>query len=98
MTEPKNLKKIKSGLFDRSLSLTKLAIRSGAGIAASSIKCMLSDSDTKEAYFKILLESQAKLLAKELGTDSLQRAKTYLEDPLRLTVHLIMSTPEYQLV
>jgi hypothetical protein len=37
-------------------------------------------------------------LNKELGTDSIDRAKTYLEDPLRMTVHLIMSTPEYQIV
>jgi hypothetical protein len=37
-------------------------------------------------------------LTRELGTDSLDRARTYLEDPLRMTVHLIMSTPEYQLV
>jgi hypothetical protein len=37
-------------------------------------------------------------LASELGTDSIARGKSYLEDPLRLTVHLIMSTPEYQLV
>ena len=38
------------------------------------------------------------MLTKELGTDNVDRAKTYLEDPLRLTVHLIMSTPEYQIV
>jgi len=37
-------------------------------------------------------------LTKELGTDSIERAKTYMEDPLRMTVHLIMSTPEYQIV
>ncbi len=37
-------------------------------------------------------------LTKELGTDSLARAKTYMEDPLRMTVHLIMSTAEYQIV
>ena len=37
-------------------------------------------------------------LTSELGTESLERAKTYMEDPLRLTVHLIMSTPEYQIV
>jgi hypothetical protein len=37
-------------------------------------------------------------LTKELGTESIERAKTYMEDPLRMTVHLIMSTPEYQLV
>ncbi|HJZ77514.1 MAG TPA: DUF1800 domain-containing protein [Vicinamibacterales bacterium] len=37
-------------------------------------------------------------LTKELGTDNLDRAKTYMEDPLRMVVHLIMSTPEYQIV
>jgi hypothetical protein len=37
-------------------------------------------------------------LTKELGTDDLGRAKTYMEDPLRMLVHLIMSTPEYQIV
>jgi hypothetical protein len=37
-------------------------------------------------------------LTGELGTESLDRAKTYLEDPLRMTVHLVMSTPEYQMV
>ncbi len=37
-------------------------------------------------------------LTKELGTDQLDRAKSYMEDALRMTVHLIMSTPEYQLV
>ena len=37
-------------------------------------------------------------LTKELGTDRIDRSKTYLEDPLRMTVHLIMSTPEYQIV
>ena len=33
----------------------------------------------------------------ELGTADLDRAKTYLEEPLRLTAHVIMSTPEDQL-
>ena len=37
-------------------------------------------------------------LTKELGTESIDRAKTYMEDPLRMTVHLVMSTPEYQIV
>ena len=37
-------------------------------------------------------------LTKELGTDSLERAKTYMEDALRMTAHLVMSTPEYQIV
>jgi hypothetical protein len=33
-----------------------------------------------------------------LGTDNIDRAKSYMEDPLRMTVHFIMSTPEYQIV
>jgi uncharacterized protein (DUF1800 family) len=36
-------------------------------------------------------------LNKELGTTDISVAKTYLEDPLRLLLHLIMSQPEYQL-
>jgi uncharacterized protein (DUF1800 family) len=36
-------------------------------------------------------------LTKELGTDSVERAKSYMEDGLRLTMHLIMSTPEYHI-
>ena len=36
-------------------------------------------------------------LDNELGTADVQRATTYMEDPLRLLAHLIMSTPEYQL-
>jgi len=33
----------------------------------------------------------------ELGGDRVAGAETYLEEPLRMLVHLIMSTPEYQL-
>ncbi len=37
-------------------------------------------------------------LTHELGTEQLDRAQSYLEDPLRMTAHLVMSTPEYQIV
>jgi hypothetical protein len=36
-------------------------------------------------------------LDKELGTKDIDVAKTYMEDSLRLLLHLIMSEPEYQL-
>jgi hypothetical protein len=36
-------------------------------------------------------------LDRELGTSDISLAKTYLEEPLRLVLHLIMSQPEYQL-
>jgi hypothetical protein len=37
------------------------------------------------------------LLDRELGTSDIPVAETYLEDSLRLVLHLIMSQPEYQL-
>jgi hypothetical protein len=36
-------------------------------------------------------------LDKELGTADISAAQTYMEEPLRLLLHLIMSQPEYQL-
>ena len=36
-------------------------------------------------------------LDEQLGTGDLERARTFLEEPLRLVAHLIMSAPEYQL-
>ena len=36
-------------------------------------------------------------LDRQLGTSDVSIAKTYLEEPLRLVLHLIMSQPEYQL-
>jgi Protein of unknown function (DUF1800) len=36
-------------------------------------------------------------LEAELGTTHIQEAATYLEEPLRMLVHLILSAPEYQL-
>jgi len=47
---------------------------------------------------KELRDALVAFLTKELGTDSLDRARTYMEDPLRMTAHLVMSTPEYQIV
>jgi hypothetical protein len=36
-------------------------------------------------------------LDQELGTTEISVARTYLEEPLRMVLHLIMSQPEYQL-
>jgi uncharacterized protein (DUF1800 family) len=36
-------------------------------------------------------------LERQLGTAELERASSYMEQPLRLTAHLIMSSPEFQL-
>jgi hypothetical protein len=39
----------------------------------------------------------ASFLASELGTDDLREAESYMEEPLRVLLHLILSLPEYQL-
>ena len=46
-------------------------------------------SDTRDALVTLLDD--------ELGTSDLSRAQTYMEDPLRMVTHVIMSTPEYQI-
>jgi len=42
-------------------------------------------------------QALVRLLTKELGTSDIEAAKTYMEDSLRLLLHLLMSEPEYQL-
>jgi hypothetical protein len=42
-------------------------------------------------------DAHAAFLTKELGTDSTDRGKSSMEDALRMTAHLVMSTPEYQI-
>jgi uncharacterized protein (DUF1800 family) len=42
-------------------------------------------------------ERIAEFLSRELGTSELAGTETFLEEPLRLTLHLILSLPEYQL-
>ncbi len=39
----------------------------------------------------------AEFLTRELGSDQLSGAESYMEDPLRVLLHVIMSMPEYQL-
>ena len=36
-------------------------------------------------------------LTEQLGTDRIERAHTYMEDGLRMTLHLMLSSPDYQL-
>ena len=76
--------------------LTTLVLAGGARSSAEAVDCLIArflstplDPATRDAAVAFL--------EAELGTAGLERAKTYLEEPLRLTAHLIMSTPEYQL-
>jgi hypothetical protein len=77
-------------------SLTTLVLKGGARSTTQAVDSLIArflsvplDSETRDAAVTFL--------EAELGTADLDRAKTYLEEPLRLTAHLIMSTPQYQL-
>jgi len=77
--------------------LTAMVLTSGAKTTAEAVDYltwrMLRVPAAKETR-----DALVAFLTKELGTESVDRAKTYMEDPLRMTVHLLMSTPEYQVV
>ncbi len=77
--------------------LTRLVLDDGAATTAEAVDSLLGRL-VRIPVAPAMREALVSFLTKELGTDRLDRAKTYLEDPLRLTAHLIMSTPEYQLV
>jgi uncharacterized protein (DUF1800 family) len=77
-------------------SLTTLVLEGGARSSTDAVDCLIA------RFLSTPLDSAARdaavvFVEGELGTADLDRAKTYLEEPLRLVAHLIMSTPEYQL-
>ena len=78
------------------INLTEIVLDSGAVTTGEAVDALLGrflrmpvSSDLRDALV-ILLDD-------ELGTPDLSRAQTYMEDPLRMVTHLIMSTPEYQI-
>lgn len=55
-----------------------------------------------ERFFSVPLDTAtldmlAAFFATELGTDDVESASSYLEEPLRMLLHVILSRPEYQL-
>jgi uncharacterized protein (DUF1800 family) len=78
------------------INLTDLILQSGATNTDEAVDHLLERflrlpvSDATRRTFVELLDA-------ELGTTDLARAQTYMEDPLRMVTHLIMSTPEYQI-
>ena len=77
------------------IDLTQVVLDSGAATTGEAVDYLLGrflrmpvSSDTRDGLVALLDD--------ELGTSDLTRARTYLEDPLRMVTHLIMSTPEYQ--
>ena len=78
------------------IDLTQMILKSGATTTSEAVDYLLArfvrvpvSTDTREALVALLDE--------ELGTTNIERASSYMEDPLRMVSHLIMSTPEYQI-
>jgi len=77
--------------------LTAMVLTSGATTTAEAVD-YLTGRMLRVPAATAMREALIAFLTKELGTDSLERAKSYMEDALRMTAHLVMSTPEYQIV
>lgn len=63
----KPLKKIKSSILQRSLSLTKLTIDTGSKVVGHNLTTLFANADSKDQKWQKLLASQAQKLSKELG-------------------------------
>jgi hypothetical protein len=83
----------RAGQFD----LTQMVLESGATTTAEAVDYLLART-LRVPTAKATSDAFVTILTKELGTESIDRAKTYMEDALRITMHLVMSTPEYQIV
>jgi Protein of unknown function (DUF1800) len=77
--------------------LTATVLDSGAKTTAEAVDYLLWRL-LRVPVGKAMRDTLVAFLKKELGTEDIDRAKTYMEDALRMTVHLVMSTPEYQIV
>jgi hypothetical protein len=78
------------------INLTQVVLDSGSETTGEAVDALLG------RFLRVpatpgLRDKLVALLQDELGTSDLSRAKTYMEDPLRLVTHVIMSTPEYQM-
>jgi len=77
--------------------LTRVVLESGSETTGDAVDYLMWRMVRVPAA-RTFREACVTFLTKELGTDRIDRAKTYMEDPLRMTLHVIMSTPEYQIV
>jgi len=78
------------------INMTDLIRQSGASTTTEAVDALL------ERFLRLPVSDATRrtfieMLGDELGTTDLARAQTYMEDPLRMVTHLIMSTPEYQI-
>ena len=79
-----------------SVNLTRMVVDSGAKNTTEAVDYLI------RRFMRVppaaeKRQAMINLLNKELGTTDVTAAKTYMEDSLRLLLHLIMSEPEYQL-
>ncbi len=76
--------------------MTDMVLDSGAATTSEAVDHLLARF-LRVPVAADLRDALVELLSEELGTSDLPRARTYMEDPLRLVTHIIMSTPEYQI-
>ena len=78
------------------LQLGALVQTDGAATASQAVDALLR----RFVVVAVAPATRARLVAfleRELGTTDLQAARSYLDEPLRQTLHLILALPEYQL-
>ena len=78
------------------IDMTQMILDAGAATTGEAVDYLLG------RFLRVPLapgarDAMVELLETELGTSDIGRAQTYMEDPLRMVSHLIMSTPEYQI-
>ncbi len=78
------------------IDLTQIVLDSGSATTGEAVDALL------RRFVRVPVSSDARdslvaFLDEELGTSEISRARTYMEDPLRMVTHFIMSTPEYQI-
>ena len=78
------------------VDLTRMVLDAGATTTSEAVDHLLG------RFLRVPVSTDMRdglvtLLEDERGTSDLARAETYMEDPLRMVPHLIMSTPEYQI-
>lgn len=76
--------------------LSGMVLRCGSATAADAVDCLV------QRFFSVPIDAAqraewATFLARELGTDNIPRARSYMEEGLRLLLHLMLSSPDYQL-
>ena len=77
--------------------LTGMVLESGAKTTTDAVEFLLRRT-LRVPPADAARDAFVAFLTQELGTSSIDRARTYMEDALRMTMHLVMSTPEYQIV